>query len=126
MKFKTTKQQMEYDTQVIWPLLKEILRDAEEFAIDNGCGDLTITSIFRTPEEDAELHGSGIHCIFRAADVRIPCWDDPKSLTLARYINAKYVYDSSRPTLLVAFMEPHGDGPHCHFQVSSFTKLRHK
>ena len=90
----------------------------------------TITSIYRTPAEDAALSGSGIHSTtpHRALDFRIRnlspstpvMWRRARSL--AHPINSRWQYDPSRPHLKVLLIRPHGTGPHAHLQVHPRTR----
>lgn len=106
------------------PLLKVILVDLDNFSQVAFDGQqLLVTSIYRTPEEDKALKGSGIHATipFRAADVRANSWTDPEITTLADRTNFLFQYDQARPHLLVALFKPHGVGAHCHFQICEHT-----
>lgn len=124
MNFKTPKQEAEYNGMAIWPILKEVLRVAEDYNSTLCSNPLVITSILRTFEEDLQLKGSGIHVLGRAADIRASCWTDPIITKVANYINALYVYDSARPSLKVALFTEHGNGSHLHVQCHARTKLR--
>ena len=121
VQFKSKQQENDFNGSQIWPLLKAILLDADNYSKANLNADIVVTSIIRSYAEDIALHGSGIHCTGRAGDVRIKAWDDPNALAIAAYLNGKYLYDPARTTLKVAFMEPHGDGPHIHCQVHART-----
>ena len=73
---------------------------------------------------NAALKASGIHCEWRAVDVRTRGRSSAAVEDVARYANEKWVYDPRRPRLRVCFAEPHGTGPHAHFQVHANTRLR--
>lgn len=86
-------------------------------------GTATVTSIYRTPQEDARLGGSGIHASgppYRAAD--LVGLDTPQYEAIADALNHRWIYDPDRPGMGVALGKPHGTGPHLHLQVHPATK----
>lgn len=83
-----------------------------------------ITSIFRSKTEDFNLDGTGVHCAWRAIDIYADSWIDTRAAAVADFINTRYIYDPSRPTMSVALFKPHGSGPHVHFQVHPHTSER--
>lgn len=93
--------------------------------------DLFVGSIFRTAHEEIAAGGvSGIHTVgppYRAADLHVSnLTGDPQVAAdnIGARINARYVYDPSRPDKVVAFTKKHGTGPHIHVQVHANTALR--
>ena len=82
---------------------------------------MVITSIYRTPEEDAALGASGIHSCdpHRAIDIRITnlSGGQEKADEVAGVINSIWQYDPNRTNLKVAVSKLHGSGPHLHVQV---------
>lgn len=85
-----------------------------------------VTSIYRTPEEEAALgvETSGIHTVgppYRAVDLSTPAWEDPEILRVVTQVNQHWLYDPRRPELQVAVYQPHGTGAHVHLQVHPFT-----
>lgn len=98
--------------------------EAAEYARENWAWNFTITSIFRTRAEDAALNASGIHVDWRAVDVRTRGLSQEAVRDVTVYINNRWVYDPTRPNLKVCFSEPHGTGPHGHFQVHPRTRRR--
>jgi hypothetical protein len=91
---------------------------------------MTITSIFRTPEQDRKIKGKkrgdyirGVHTVgppYRAMDISVyslgPNW--PKEVQrLADLLNEMWYYDPMRPQKVVCYVTPHGTGPHIHLQV---------
>lgn len=80
--------------------------------------------MYRTPEEDAKLGGHGMHPAWRSVDVRIAHWREARALALVAYINARWQYDPSRPGKVVAYVDPHGTGPHIHFQTHALTRRK--
>lgn len=83
--------------------------------------DLRISSIYRTPTEDAKLKASGIHVSrpHRAMDIDVFDWGQAQKY--ADEINLRWVYDPTRPAFKVALGRPHGTGPHLHLQVHDRT-----
>ncbi|MEO6323836.1 MAG: hypothetical protein ABIT01_19585 [Thermoanaerobaculia bacterium] len=122
--FKTPRQAAEWGSGKVLPLAREILLDGAAFAIAAYAWSFTLTDIYRTPAEDAALKGHFVHPLWRAVDVRTRDRDPGEISGLAAYINGRWIYDHERPRMLCCFTEPHGDGPHAHFQVHSHTKRR--
>lgn len=83
-----------------------------------------MTGIYRTTKEDEALGGHGVHPAWRAIDIRAASWTDPLIEAAAKKINERWIYDPARPSMVVALFEPHGTGPHGHFQVYLNTKER--
>jgi hypothetical protein len=83
-----------------------------------------LTCIFRTQEEDQALGGSGIHPVWRAVDVRTRDRDTKDVALLAAYINGLWVYDPTRPRLVVCYTAEHGTGPHAHVQTHPYSYPR--
>lgn len=88
-----------------------------------------VTSIYRTPEHDRELRGSGIHASpppFRAIDIG-GAYIPPSNLrAAAEKVNDLLLYDPNRPWLSVAVSKPHGTGAHVHLQVHPLTDFRRR
>lgn len=94
-----------------------------------------IVSIHRT---DAENKAAGakseIHVVgppYRALDLGAPLVpggtpDDRWAAVaaIAEPLNSLWVYDPSRPSMLCAYADPHGTGPHLHLQVHPATIMR--
>ena len=124
MRFVSDRTRVEWQSSSLSPLLKSIVRDVATYARTRWKWEFTITSIYRTPQEDAALKASGIHAEWRAVDVRTRRRSEAQIADIAEYTNAKWIYDRRRPGLQVCFKEPHGSGPHVHFQVHPRTALR--
>lgn len=122
IKFASERVEREWNDQHLAKRVKEIVNDASSYAEQRWGWDFTITSIHRTQAEDDALQGSGIHVDWRAVDVRTRDQSDAAVVDVTRYINRKWVYDPNRPNLKVCFSEPHGTGPHAHYQVHTKTK----
>jgi hypothetical protein len=109
---------------LLWLVLQSLL---SEWPID---APFMVTSIARTKEEDAKLHGSGVHCSgppWRALDVRTTNLGinfQERAIALQEHVNRRWVYDPARPKMQVANFAPHGSGPHGHLQVHSATQAR--
>src|SRR5687768_9561195 len=97
--FASTRIQSEWNSPTLERLLKQIVTDAAEQAKSQHAWDFHLTSIYRTPEEDAALNGSGIHIYWRAVDVRTNnvLADNVRAVT--NWINARYIYNPQRPDL---------------------------
>ncbi|MDQ3917702.1 MAG: hypothetical protein M3348_04440 [Acidobacteriota bacterium] len=104
--------------------VRNIVLEAAAYAEQTYGWSFTLSSIYRTPAEDAALSASGIHIYWRAVDVRIKGRPQSQINDVADYINGRYVYDPARPNMKVCFKEPHGTGPHAHYQVHPNTKRR--
>ncbi len=93
---------------------------------------LWITCVHRRPEERIP-NESGVHTVgppFRAVDIRIRNLADTsaaaqeKADAIATAVNARWVYDPSRPKLQVVVSKLHGTGPHLHCQSHPRTRRR--
>ena len=120
MKFKPENKarlEKEWNDPQLAPWVRHIVEDCAKYAKKKWNWDFLITSIYRTPEEDAALKASGIHAAWRAADVRT--MDQKKEAVddVTKYANTKWKYDPQRPKMIICFSEPHGSGVHAHFQV---------
>ena len=122
MKFVSTRIETEWNNPKLNARLKVIVAEASAYALQRWKWEFTITSIHRNPEEDAALKASGVHSHWRAVDVRTRGRSQKVIDDVAAYINKRWVYDPRRPSLKVCFAEPHGTGPHAHFQVHDNTK----
>ena len=122
MKFASARVEREWQNAKLDARLKSIVTDVAAYARKRWNWEFTITSIYRTPEEDTALQASGIHCEWRAVDVRTRGRSAGEIEDVARYTNANWMYDPKRPRLKVCFKEPHGTGPHAHFQVHQRTQ----
>lgn len=124
LRFVSERQEREWNDPRLSRRVKEIVTEASEYAAERWGWNFTITSIFRTAAEDAALNASGIHVDWRAVDVRTRGQRQPVINDVTRFINSKWVYDPTRPNMKVCFAEPHGTGPHGHYQVHPRTKRR--
>ena len=122
MRFLKERQEREWNDARLSRRVKEIVEEAAAYAAETWNWNFTITSIFRTPAEDAALNASGIHVDWRAVDVRTRGMSQEAIRDVTRFINRRWVYDPTRPHLKVCFSEPHGTGPHGHFQVHPRTR----
>ena len=121
MRFVSERVEREWKSSKLDTRLKNIVTDVAEYAKERWNWEFTITSIYRTPQEDAALQASGIHCDWRAVDVRTRGRSAAEIEDIARYANSRWQYDPRRPRLKVCFKEVHGTGPHAHFQVHERT-----
>lgn len=123
-RFKTDRELREWSSGSVFPLLMTIVTEAGQYAYYDLGFQLLITSIWRSVAEDADLGGHGIHPEWRAVDVHADSWQDTKIGQVASFVEGRYQYDPSRPSMKVALWEPHGNGPHLHLQVHPATRLR--
>jgi len=89
---------------------------------------MLVTSIYRDKAEDDKLSGSGIHATWppRACDIRtrnLGADEVGIACRIAQEVNARWVYDQSRPRLRVALAHT-GSAFHLHIQVHPQTRLR--
>lgn len=116
MQFASSRISGEWNDARLNPLVKQITNEAAAYALSQWNWDFYLTSIYRTPAEDLALGGSGVHVAWRAVDAR-DSDQVPAAITdVTNYINSRWVYDPQRPTMKVCFSDPHGTGPHMHFQ----------
>lgn len=104
------------------PKLIELVDDFCRYAFTAHGWIPEVTSIVRTPEEDAALEASSIHTTGRAIDFRsrnIP----PKIVGDCKaHLDKNWRYDKMRPKMTVCYIKPHGSGPHVHLQVHANTE----
>lgn len=93
--------------------------------------ELLVGDIHRTAEENAAAEAkTDIHVVgppFRAIDVRVSnLTGNPQEAAdhIGALVNARYVYDPTRPGMVVAYTVPHGTGPHVHLQVCERSDFR--
>lgn len=97
------------------PLLVLIILDvAKEFGI-------VITESYRDKRHPNDLHGTQP---VRAIDLRSWCYPDAMAYRIMEWINKRWVYDSSRPKKVVAWIHDSGNGIHLHIQVHPNTQRR--
>jgi hypothetical protein len=124
LKFASERQKREWNDTRLSKKVKEIVTEASQYAEEKWGWNFTITSIFRTAAEDAALNASGIHVSWRAVDVRTRGQSQATVDDVTKHINGRWAYDPSRPHMKVCFAEPHGTGPHGHYQVHPRTKRK--
>ncbi|HLL72745.1 MAG TPA: hypothetical protein VK363_14980 [Pyrinomonadaceae bacterium] len=124
IRFASQRQEREWNDSRLSKRVKEIVTEASEYAEETWGWNFTITSIFRTAAEDAALRASGIHVDWRAVDVRTRGQRQEVIDDVTKHINNRWAYDPSRPHMKVCFAEPHGTGPHGHYQVHPRTKRK--
>ncbi len=120
MKFKPENKkrlEKEWKDPKLAKAVKDMVENVAKYAKKKWKWQFVITSIFRTPEEDAALQASGIHGAWRAVDVRTMDQKEEAINDVANYANTKWQYDPQRPSMNVCFKEVHGNGVHAHFQV---------
>lgn len=123
--FKNSEIEEQWDNDVRkHPMLEIVIDDLVEAVYEEFGWLPTMTSFIRSPEEDKELGGSGIHPTGRAADLRTRGVAKQAVAWAVSYLNGKYEYDPRRPSMPVAYAKPHGNGPHLHVQVHNATVLR--
>jgi hypothetical protein len=83
-----------------------------------------VTCVWRSPDEDKAVDGTGIHSAWRAVDVRTKDIQKEIVEAVTDALNRLFIYDPNRPSLPVAYSKPHGTGPHLHLQVCDATTRR--
>lgn len=101
-----------YDLDFIDPTLKEVLKSREEIT-----GPGVITSLYRI--DDPGVHGT---LPLRGIDER--CHLKSVGEAIAGYINARWIYDPTRPKKKVCICHNTGAGLHIHYQVHANTTRR--
>jgi hypothetical protein len=125
--FKSLRVASEWDSPQLDATVKQILLDAEDIAYKIGWEPMTLTCIYRTPEENDALYGNdgthrdGVHVEWRGVDVRISDVHPLDLIEVQNGVNGLWQYDPERPALMCAVVE--GDGvavgssaPHLHLQ----------
>lgn len=115
--FRDDRVREEWASGKLDPLLTSIFLYAARYASDFLHHTLLVTCIWRSEAEDAALGGSGVHKQWRGIDVHADTWADPHANAVAAWVNQRWIYDPLRPSMKVALWEPHGTGPHLHFQT---------
>ncbi len=89
---------------------------------------VTITSIYRTSEENVAAggHPFSVHTVKPTRGIDLRIWQlKPRDISdIPKALNEKYIYDPRRPTMPVCYSRPHGNGPHFHLQSHPATRLR--
>lgn len=104
----------------VFPLLQEIVRwvHTQCWPIDKR---FVITSIARTLAENARAGAKTlIHVVgppWRAVDVSARDIEQATVSMVAALVNRRWTYDPDRPKIPICYSDPHGTGPHLHFQV---------
>ena len=125
MIFVSPRQEQEWSSPSLSPLLKQIVEEIAEYAVATWAWTFCVTSIFRTfSENEAAEAKTMIHCYWRAVDIRTRGIDQAAVDDVTKWANARWLYDPGRPALPVLYSAPHGDGPHAHIQVHAATALR--
>lgn len=128
MIFTTPRIAEEWATGPLVPPLREIVEWGAAWSKEHNDWTWELSSIYRTPMEDAKLSGTRLHCSWRCVDVRVQTrsWDDPAAKAVADVINKRWSYDPERSQMVVALFKTHGSatGPHIHLQVHPRTLLR--
>jgi hypothetical protein len=122
--FNSLDMENDFYSKQVSSLLRRVVLDAAEYSMNTFGWILHGTSLLRSEEEDKALRGSGVHVDGRGFDIRTRGIPKKTVEALAKYVNTRWEYDSSRPRLLVLFVKTHGTGPHGHFQVHPKTRRR--
>jgi hypothetical protein len=118
--------------ELVNPLLRKIVLEATEYAAWLGW-QLLLTCLVRTSLENDALYGghgdhlTGVHVIGNGADVRTRDQKPSVVAQVASYVNSRWVYDPTRPQMVVALNEGAGVGSsavHLHVQVHARTVPR--
>ncbi len=128
MLFKSPRVEAEWSDPSLNRTLKTIVREVESFALATFDWEIFVTCIYRTPEENYDLTGyrEGVHTLWRGVDVRIRGRGPDEALSVATFVNDRWLYDQTRPMMRCALMEgagPQSSGSHLHFQAHPRTRL---
>ena len=122
--FKSFRQEKEWESDLLDPLLQNIVTEFANEAFAKYGWLPTITDILRTKSEDRAMEGTGMHVLGRAVDVRVKGVRQEVLDAMVGWSNARWAYDPKRSQFLVAYAKPHGTGPHIHFQVCASTRRK--
>lgn len=124
MTFESDRQLREWGSRLVHPMLREVVTYGTAYAKTFGWT-WHVIDIFRTKAEDKKLEGSGVHCVWRAMDVRTKDQVPKVVENVGKAINQAFLYGNvTSPGLMVARWDPHGTGPHMHLQVHPMTVRR--
>lgn len=119
MKFKTelVKERFKF----MHPVVQEIAKEMDEWAMKEFKIELTITATYSTPEEDKAIgRVSDTHRTGRAFDVRTSDLPEALVANLCAVFRKKYLklgaVSNGHANLIV--YRPHGTGPHLHVQLN--------
>lgn len=126
MEFKSSRQEREWVSGKVHPVLIGIAGEAVAFADRLGWSPVVVTDIYRTLEEEAALRSSGVHHAWRAIDFRTRDIKPKQVEDLRRFLEGAWVYDPMRPSKILCYTAEHGSGPHMHVQVTDRTVRRGK
>ena len=124
LRFRSMRLEEEFYSPSIQSLVRVVVLEAAQHALDVHGWLFEVTSTIRTPEEDRAAGGHGIHCTGRAVDVGARNIPDDLVHAVTAWVNGRWQYDPQRGNLTVCYSAPHGTGPHLHFQVHERTRQR--
>jgi hypothetical protein len=124
MLFASPRVEEEWKSGCVFPTTASIVLDGQAYALDRWKWTFVLTCVWRSQPEDRLMEGSGIHCLWRAVDIRDRDISPEAVADLATYLNRHYIYDPQRTALTVCYSKPHGTGPHVHVQSHPRTILR--
>ena len=124
LRFRSQRLEDEFFGPNVHSVVRMIVLEAAEHALEAHGWLFDVTSCLRTAEEDRAAGGHGIHVTGRAVDVGARAIPDTLVKAVTDWVNARWQYDPVRPNLTVCYSEPHGTGPHMHFQVHERTRVR--
>lgn len=122
--FAGFRQEREWDSGRLHPMARKVALLFAWRALTRWGWMVRVTSVYRSPEEDRALEGTGIHPAWRAVDIGGKEAPPGALAECTEYVNARFVYDPDRPALLVVVSKPHGTGPHAHCQAHDHTVER--
>ena len=126
LRFRSQRLEDEFFGPEVHPVVRMIVLEAAEHALEVHGWLFEVTSCLRTREEDIAAGGHGIHVTGRAVDVGARSIPEGMVKAITGWVNDRWQYDPQRPNLTCCYSAPHGTGPHCHFQVHERTRLRQK
>lgn len=124
LRFRSQRLEDEFFGPEVHPVVRMIVLEAAEHALEVHGWLFEVTSCIRSLEEDRAAGGHGIHTTGRAVDVGARSIPERLVKAVTDQANARWQYDPQRPNLTVCYSAPHGTGPHLHFQVHERTRVR--
>ena len=101
------------------PFLYQLLKDIEDYSIDQFNLVPVVTCIYRSQEETKRIYGRykpSVHEFWRGVDIRSWIYTDEQLEQLVNFIKDNYEYDPKRPNKNIVIVHNVGKGKHVHIQ----------
>lgn len=123
IKFKTPRIELEYQSDLLDPKLKSLIKVLSVFSRHQFNKNIVLTDIYRTQDEQDDLYKDStdyqkhpwksVHQFWRGVDVRTTSYDSNEKVEILEFMN-KFTYSNDRKTLI---FHNAGHGEHFHMQV---------